>query len=276
MEIKSVFWCQKWKLQFWKALILSHYPFNKPQCMANLYCWPCWHMFKMSMEAVALNHLSKMSFFHSKIKQDKGLESQPAGVFTHYAAFSPDCLLHRHLQMQRSPLGNQDCSREGGASGGVDMRCTGRKLRWEAEPSVSQSPSSESNLKSCRISLRASLFLMILEPGNTPGSTTLCSNSLTEEWNTWRVGGFTLLTPAWSLGSSPDSCPPPGGPGPAAWPAAAWPSVRGRRCEGSDSAWGGALWDKRSSKTVVAVGINSITLKDQSGLSLSLLSSRNQ
>lgn len=46
-----------------------------------------------------------------------------------------------------------------------------------------------------------------------------------------REGDLAVLTPAWSPGSSPDSRPPPGGPGLAAWPAAAWPSVREGRCE---------------------------------------------
>lgn len=38
--------------------------------------------------------------------------------------------------MQRSPLGNQDCSREGGAGGRVDTRCSRWKLRWRVELSV--------------------------------------------------------------------------------------------------------------------------------------------
>lgn len=126
---------------------------------------------------MTLNFLSKMSFFNYKNKtRKKKKESKPEGVFTHYTAFFPDCFIHQHLKMQRSPLGNQDCSGEGGVSGGVDTpdgNCGGE--------SSSQSPSSESNLKSCRISLRASLFLMILDTENTAASSGQVSTTLTTQ-----------------------------------------------------------------------------------------------
>lgn len=81
----------------------------------------------------------KCLFLITKIKQGKKrLESKPEGVFTHYTALFPDCFIHQHLKMQTSPLGNQDCSREDGASGGVDTRCS--RLETAAESrAVSQS-----------------------------------------------------------------------------------------------------------------------------------------
>lgn len=97
--------------------------------------------------------------------------------------------------------------------------------------------SSQSNLKSCMISLRSSLILIILEWTQESLSVTHIHESCRQLHH--KTGkqkqifaaadcsshAEAVLTSAWLPGSALDGLPPQGDPGPAAWPAAAWLSV---------------------------------------------------
>lgn len=135
--------------------------------------------------------------------------------------------LNRRAKIQRTPLGNHDCSVEGGASGRVDI-C---RSKWILQRRVQQSVT----LLGVELEVLHDLaegLLILDDPGHGKQSSNFSfqpTDWLPSEQLTW--GDLAALTPAWSPESSPDSRPPQGGPGHAAEPAAAWPSVREERCE---------------------------------------------